>query len=478
MTLDLQLTNDNYPNFSGEAVLVFTQPNQTDALLSQYEQLTNFKPELGKICHLYLPKGLACQQLIMVSLGKDKPSEQSYQTALLAGLKLVNQSSIKTLWVAGYEDGDGQNLQNTATTIANSLYQYNQPDKPNQDQKTPLEQVFIYSLLEDNGQLKQGLAIAQGMALSRALSDLPSNICTPSYLATTAVTLSQEYQLTCDILDTKQMNELGMNSLLSVSKGSDEDPKFIILHYQGAGDETPIVLIGKGVTFDSGGISLKPGSNMDEMKYDMCGGASVLGTMKSIAQMALPINLTVIVPSVENMPSARASKPGDVVTSLSGQTIEILNTDAEGRLILCDAITYAKRFNPKTIIDVATLTGAIIIALGREYTGLMSNRQSLADGLTTAGNQTLDTVWQLPINEQYDALLKSNFADMANIGNREAGSITAACFLARFAKDINWAHLDIAGTAWNTGNNKGATGRPVSLLCQYLMNLCLETSSG
>jgi leucyl aminopeptidase len=259
-------------------------------------------------------------------------------------------------------------------------------------------------------------------------------------------------------------------SLLSVSKGSIEPPKLITLSYQGAGNAQPIVLVGKGVTFDSGGISLKPGAGMDEMKYDMCGAASVLGAMHSVASLGLRINLTVFVPAVENMPAHNASKPGDVVRSMSGQTIEILNTDAEGRLILCDALTYAAKFNPMTVIDVATLTGAVIVALGKHHSGLMSNDEALAQALISAGKASQDTLWQLPLDEEFDEQLHSNFADMANIGGREAGSITAGCFLARFTKDYQWAHLDIAGTAWHSGKNKGATGRPVALLTQFIMD--------
>jgi Leucyl aminopeptidase len=242
------------------------------------------------------------------------------------------------------------------------------------------------------------------------------------------------------------------------------------LSYKGNGNAKPIVLVGKGVTFDSGGISLKPGAGMDEMKYDMCGAASVLGTMKAIAQMKLNVNLVVVVPAVENMPAHNASKPGDVVKSMSGQTIEILNTDAEGRLILCDALTYVEKFNPEVVIDVATLTGAVIVALGKHNSGLMSNDQALADDLISASKVALDGAWQLPIEDEYDEQLKSNFADMANIGGREAGTITAACFLARYTKDYRWAHLDIAGTAWVSGSKKGATGRPVPLLTQYVLD--------
>lgn len=318
--------------------------------------------------------------------------------------------------------------------------------------------------------LKIGTSIADGMNLCKDLADKPSNICTPEYLAKTALDLAEKFDLKCEILEESDMQKLGMHSLLSVSKGSVLPPKLISLTYNGAGDDKPVVLVGKGVTFDSGGISLKPGSGMDEMKYDMGGAASVLGTMKAIARMDAKVNLVVVVPTVENMPAGNASKPGDVVKSMSGQTIEILNTDAEGRLILCDALTYVKKFNPKVVIDVATLTGAVIVALGKHHSGIMGNNQELIDSLITSGNNANDSLWQLPLGEEFDEMLQSNFADMANIGGREAGSITAGCFLARFTKDYNWVHLDIAGTAWHSGKNKGATGRPVSLFCEYLQH--------
>jgi len=308
------------------------------------------------------------------------------------------------------------------------------------------------------------------MHLCRTLGDMPPNICTPTYLSETAKELANDLGLKVEILEESDMKNLGMNSLLSVSKGSIEKPKLISLSYQGNKKSKPIVLVGKGVTFDTGGISLKPGQAMDEMKYDMCGAASVMGVMKAVALMKLPVNLTVVVPTVENMPAHNASKPGDVVKSMSGQTIEILNTDAEGRLILCDALTYVQKYDPEIVIDVATLTGACIIALGKVNSGLMSNNQALADEIIKASESSNDGVWQLPISDEYDEQLKSNFADMANIGGREAGSVTAACFLARFTKDYKWAHLDIAGTAWNSGANKGATGRPVPLLSEIILN--------
>ena len=320
--------------------------------------------------------------------------------------------------------------------------------------------------------LTQAAAIAQGMALAKDLGNLPGNVCTPSYLAQQAVTLAKTHKsIKTTVLEEKDMQKLGMGSLLSVTQGSAEPAKLITLEYHGADKkQKPVVLVGKGITFDSGGISLKPGAEMDEMKYDMCGAASVLGTMQAVAEMGLKLNVVGIIPSSDNMPSGTATKPGDIVTSMSGQTIEILNTDAEGRLVLCDALTYAARFEPDTVIDIATLTGACVIALGHVASGLYSNQDKLAQELLAAGEQTQDRAWHMPLWEEYQSQLDSNFADMQNIGGRPGGSITAACFLSRFAKEYRWAHLDIAGTAWKSGKDKGATGRPVPLLAQYLIN--------
>jgi len=322
--------------------------------------------------------------------------------------------------------------------------------------------------------LKDGKAIAGGVELARTLGDLPGNICTPSYLATKARELGKSSnKLTVNVMNEAGMEKLGMGSLLSVSRGSRQPAKLITLKYTGgkAGDK-PVVLVGKGVTFDSGGISIKPGAAMDEMKYDMCGAASVLGTLKACIEMKLPINVVGIIPTTENLPDGNASKPGDIVTSMSGQTIEILNTDAEGRLILCDALTYCEKYKPAAVIDIATLTGACVIALGSHAAGLLSNNDKLAEDLLDAGESAGDRAWQMPLWEEYQQQLKSNFADMANIGGREAGTITAACFLSRFTEKYHWAHLDIAGVAWKGGDEKGATGRPVPLLTQFLIDRC------
>jgi leucyl aminopeptidase len=328
--------------------------------------------------------------------------------------------------------------------------------------------------------IREGKAIAAGTKLARDLSNRPANICNPTYLAECAVELSQTFPtLKTKVLEAADMAQLGMGSLLSVSRGSIQPPKLIILEYLCAHENLkPTVLIGKGVTFDSGGISLKSRDKMDEMKYDMCGAASVLGTLRACAELTLSLNVVGIIPAVENMPGGRATKPGDIVTSLSGQTIEVLNTDAEGRLLLCDAMTYSERYNPGVVIDIATLTGACIIALGHHPHGLFSNHGPLAKDLLNAGYTVADRAWELPLWEEYQEQLDSNFADMANVGGRDAGAITAACFLARFAKKFNWAHLDIAGTAWKTGKSKGATGRPVPLLVQYLLDRAIEASKG
>jgi leucyl aminopeptidase len=319
--------------------------------------------------------------------------------------------------------------------------------------------------------VKEAIAIASGVNLAKDLGNLPGNICTPTYLAEQTVELAARYGLKSTVLDEAAMRELGMGSLLSVARGSRQPPKLIVLEYRGGGEtDAPVALVGKGITFDTGGISIKPAAAMDEMKYDMCGAASVLGAIKAAAELKLPINVVGVIPSAENMPGGDANKPGDIVTSMSGQTIEVLNTDAEGRLILCDALTYAARFDPVAIVDVATLTGACVIALGSPASGLLANNDALARELLNAGKYTWDRAWQLPLWDDYQKQLDSNFADIANIGGgREAGTILGACFLSRFVAKAKWAHLDIAGTAWKSGKEKGATGRPVPLLTQFLI---------
>ena len=330
-------------------------------------------------------------------------------------------------------------------------------------------------LTEARKTLAQSIAVANGLELGKTLGNLPPNICTPTYLANTAKQLAEDFKLGVEVLDRKQLEALKMGSFLSVTQGSEQPPKFIVLkHMGGKPKDAPVVLVGKGITFDTGGISLKPGAGMDEMKYDMCGAGSVLGTFRAIAEMQLKLNVIGVIPTCENMPSGRATRPGDIVTSMSGQTIEILNTDAEGRLILCDALTYVERFKPAVVVDIATLTGACVTALGHHNTGLFTRHDqahdALANELLAAGKAANDTAWRMPIEDAYQEQLKSNFADIANIGGPPGGSITAACFLERFTRKYTWAHLDIAGTAWKSGAAKGATGRPVPLLTTFLMD--------
>jgi len=367
------------------------------------------------------------------------------------------------------------------TAIGSAMYHYSETKPSAANAKTYLKkQKLICSNRKEVTEVRDGIefgqAITSGMDLAKQLGNLPGNICTPSYLAEQAKQLKKiNRKLKVSVLEEAQMEKLGMGALLSVSNGSVEPAKLVSMEFNGGNeDERPIVLVGKGITFDTGGISLKPGGAMDEMKFDMCGAASVLGTMKACCELNLPINVVGVIACAENMPDGRATKPGDVVTTMSGQTVEILNTDAEGRLVLCDALTYIDKFEPEVVIDVATLTGACVVALGQVPSGVMSNDDDFAKDLIKAGEQTGDRTWQLPLWDEYQSQLDSNFADIANIGGRWGGTITAACFLSRFTKKYTWAHLDIAGVAWHQGKNKGATGRPVPLLTEYLLHQAYE----
>jgi leucyl aminopeptidase len=473
--MEFFVTQNSAEQYSGDCAIafVFKDQNHQNNDLQSLLELNQFEAKVGTTLLLNRVSDYKTQRVMVVGLGEEALSSKNYVKALNKLVVALEAANVKNAVIPSIqiENHDESWVQSTSARVfQNASYQVDKVGVSESADATSLESLSFCSQSSDAVEINKGLAIANGMALARELGDLPPNICTPSYLAQTAQTLAKTYNLQCEILDEDGMQSLGMNSLLSVGKGSSEPSKLISLSYQNAGDDQPIVLVGKGVTFDSGGISLKAGAGMDEMKYDMCGAASVLGTMRAVAEMQLAVNLTVVVPTVENMPAHNASKPGDVVKSMSGQTIEILNTDAEGRLILCDALTYCEKFNPSVVIDVATLTGAVIVALGKHHSGVMSNDQALANDLKEAGNTALDTVWQLPLDDEYDELLKSNFADMANIGGREAGTVTAACFLSRFTKDYRWAHLDIAGTAWDSGSKKGATGRPVPLLTQYIIN--------
>ena len=453
----------------------------SQSLLSDLLRRGDMDGKAGSTLLLHNVPGTVCDRVLLVGLGKEKEfRDKAYCAAIRNTLKALRDTGAQNATIFLTEipvakRNTGWRIRQAAMLSLDSAYRFDQfKSKKNENHSKlrklafAVEQRSELALAEDA--LLQGQAIAEGMALAKTLGNLPGNVCTPTYLADTALQIAEDHAIQCEILERADMEALGMHSLLSVAKGSHQPPKLIVLQYKG-GEESdkPLLLIGKGITFDSGGISLKPGEGMDEMKFDMCGAASVLGTLKAVALMKLPINLTVIVPTTENMPGGAASKPGDIVASMSGQTIEILNTDAEGRLILCDALTYAERFSPDAVIDVATLTGACVIALGHVATGLFANDDALARELLSAGDEALDRAWQMPLWDDYQDLLTSNFADMANIGGRPAGSVSAACFLSRFAKKYEWAHLDIAGTAWKSGAEKGATGRPVPLLAHYLL---------
>ncbi|PKM13333.1 MAG: leucyl aminopeptidase [Gammaproteobacteria bacterium HGW-Gammaproteobacteria-3] len=420
-------------------------------------------------------------RILLVGLGPQEPlSAKNYRTALAAAVKTIKEAQIKsaacTLAEVDIEDRDWcWKTRQIIEVFDDALYQFKQC-KTLIENELKTEQIIIIAPENQQAQaqtgLLQGRAIAEGVALAKTLADLPGNLCTPTFMAETATELGRKYdRLSVDVLEEADMQALGMGALLSVTRGSRQPAKLIVINYQGGEkNRKPIVLIGKGLTFDAGGISLKPGLGMDEMKYDMCGGACVIATLQAAAQMQLPLNIVGLIPASENLPDGNANKPGDILTSMSGKTIEVLNTDAEGRLILCDTLTYAQKYQPEVVIDLATLTGACLVALGRVPSALLGNDDALCNDLIAAGNIAGDSVWRLPLWEEYQELLKSNFADMANIGGKDAGTITAACFLSKFAEDFRWAHLDIAGTAWRTGTDKGATGRPVPLLCQYLLN--------
>jgi len=429
--------------------------------------------------------GITAKRVLLVGLGETEkradPVHKSIISSIFAQLKNSNINEV-TIALDDKINKDAdiyRQMRLSVQTFCGEFYEY---DETKSTKATPslLEAIRfavpVASTQDAEAGILDGTAVANGMTVARELGNLPGNVCTPTYLSKEALELEQGYQnISCDILDEAAMAELGMHSLLSVGNGSAEDSQLIVIKYSGGEvADRPHVLVGKGVTFDTGGISLKPGAAMDEMKFDMCGAASVMGTMQAIAEMELPMNVIGVIAAAENMPSDRATKPGDVITTMSGKTVEVLNTDAEGRLVLCDALTYVERFDPITVVDIATLTGAVIVALGHQTSAVLSNNDALAAELIEAGEYASDRTWRLPLWDEYQELLDSNFADIANIGGPSAGTITAACFLARFTEKYHWAHLDIAGVAWSKGKAKGATGRAVPILCQYLMNTAAD----
>ncbi len=434
----------------------------------------------GSTLLLHNVPGMLCERVLLVGLGKEREfRDKQYRDAIRDAIKTLGDTGIAetTLYLADIlvkKRDLAWNIEQAVIVAEETLYRFDQMKSKPEEPRKVLRKLTLAvprrgELAIGEAAAARGKAISAGMKLAKDLGNLPGNVCTPTYLADQAKAMAKESGIGIEVLEQADIEKLGMGSFLSVAKGSDEPPRFIVLDYKG-GDkkQKPVVLVGKGITFDSGGISIKPAPEMDEMKYDMCGAASVLGALRAVAELKLPLNVIGLIPTCENMPNGRANKPGDVVTSLSGQTIEVLNTDAEGRLILCDALTYAERFEPACVVDIATLTGACVIALGHVATGLLANDDGLARELLHAGEEAHDRCWQLPLWDDYAEQLKSNFADMANIGGRPGGTITAAAFLSKFAKKYDWAHLDIAGTAWKSGKDKGGTGRPVPLLVHFL----------
>jgi leucyl aminopeptidase len=456
---------------------------QLNGLIRKLQGDGDFSGKLGDVLLLPSPAGAASARVLLIGLGNRatfgrKQYRKSLQSTVQSLAKTGAGDAVVYLALEHVADLDVQyRARAVAEIFCAQLYKI--PDlKTGAKPKVPrLSSVSVAvadarALKAATEGLRIGAAIGSGLALSRDLANLPSNVCTPTYLGTRAQALAKQIpSIKTKVLDESAIKALKMGAFLAVTQGSDQPPRLIVCEYHGAKkNAAPICLVGKGITFDSGGISLKDPPGMDEMKFDMSGAAAVLGTMRAVAELKLPVNLVVIVATCENMPGGGAVKPADIVTTMSGQTVEILNTDAEGRLILCDAITYSRRFKPAAVIDVATLTGACIVALGNHFSGLMSNTEALADELKSAGIRADDRAWRLPIGEEYVDQLKSNFADIANVGGREGGACTAASFLSKFAKDLEWAHLDVAGTAWLGGAQKGSTGRPVPLLVDFLIN--------
>ncbi len=441
----------------------------------------------GKTLLMHNLKGVLADRVLLVGCGRERDiGDKEYREIIGSAVTRLDETG--TMEASCYLSEitvKGRDLhwkiRHAVESTRHALHRTDTLKSKKDDTRRPLRKLTLMvprrsELANGEAAVREGQAIADGVAVAKDLGNLPGNVCTPTYLAKQAQALSKKYpKLKVNVLDKAQIEKLGMGAFLSVAKGSVEPPQLITAEYRGGKAKAkPVVLVGKGITFDAGGISLKPAAAMDEMKYDMCGAAGVLGTLVACCELQLPINLTVVVPSCENLPDGAANKPGDIVTSMSGQTIEILNTDAEGRLILCDALSYAERFEPEAVIDVATLTGACVIALGKHASGVMGNHHPLVHDLMNAGKSSGDRAWELPLWDDYQDQLKSNFADIPNIGGREGGAITAGCFLARFTKKYHWAHMDIAGTAWLGGDKKGATGRPVPLLTQYLLDRCTE----
>ncbi|RUO78993.1 leucyl aminopeptidase [Pseudidiomarina taiwanensis] len=462
----------------------------SEGYLSSLLRRGDLEGKAGQTLLLHHVPNVLSERVLLVGCGKERElDERQYKQIIEKTIHTLNETGsmeavcfLSELHVKGRDTY--WKIRMAVEAAQGGLYTFNQLKSRKEEPRRPLRKLVFNvqtrrELSIGETAITHGLAVAKGVKVCRDVANMPPNICTPSYLAQQAREIANEYdKLTVSTVGEADMAELGMNAYLAVGRGSAHESILTLMNYQGGEpDQAPIVLVGKGLTFDSGGISIKPSANMDEMKYDMGGAASVLGAMQTLAELDLPINVIGAIAGCENMPGGNAYRPGDILTTMSGQTVEVLNTDAEGRLVLCDTLTYVERFEPDTVIDVATLTGACVIALGAHASGLMSSHNPLAHELLNASEQSGDKAWRLPLWDEYQEQLESPFADFSNLGGREAGTITAACFLARFTKKYNWAHLDIAGTAWRGGSKKGSTGRPVPLLSQFLLNK-IQTTSG
>ena len=470
------------------------EPRRLTAVAEQLDEISegyisnllrrgDLEGKAGQMLLLHHVPNVLSERVLLVGCGQERElDERQYKQIIAKTIKTLNETGsmeavcfLTELHVKGRDTY--WKVRQAVEATQDSLYTFLQLKTKKGEPRRPLRKIVLNvptrrELTVGERAIEHGLAISKGASLTKDVANMPPNICNPAYLWEQAQSLAENYDsISAEVVNEAMMAELGMNSYLAVGRGSENESMMsIITHKGGPDDQAPIVLVGKGLTFDSGGISIKPGEGMDEMKYDMGGAAGVLGTMQTVAELNLPVNVIGVLAGCENMPDGKSYRPGDILTTMSGQTVEVLNTDAEGRLVLCDALTYVERFEPELVIDVATLTGAVIVALGNHATGLMSTHNPLAHELMNAGDQSSDRAWRLPVWDEYQDQLESPFADFTNLGGRAAGSITAACFLSRFTKKYNWAHMDIAGTAWRSGKNKGATGRPVPMLSQFLMN--------
>jgi leucyl aminopeptidase len=456
----------------------------SDGYISSLLRRGDLEGKPGQMLLLHQVPGVLSERVLLVGCGKERElGERQYKEIIQKTISTLNETGsmeavcfLTELHVKGRDTY--WKVRQAVESTNDGLYTFDQFKSNKPETRRPLRKLVFNvptrrELNLGEKAISHGLAVASGVRASKNLGNMPPNVANPAYLASQARRLADDFEsITTRVIGEEEMEKLGMHSYLAVGRGSRNESMMSVMEYRGNpdSDAKPIVLIGKGLTFDSGGISLKPGEAMDEMKYDMCGAASVFGTMKALAKLNLPVNVVAVLAGCENMPGGQAYRPGDILTTMSGQTVEVLNTDAEGRLVMCDVLTYVERFEPDCVIDVATLTGACVIALGHHISGLLANHNPLAHELVNASEQSGDRAWRLPMADEYQEQINSPFADMQNIGGRPAGTITAACFLSRFAKKYNWAHIDIAGTAWKSGKAKGSTGRPVSMLVQFLLN--------